>query len=252
MSISDQLYIVLYITAHLHHTVTQSSSACGVLLQPIPIQFEHYRTWHFCLSASQRLMHPALQLQLMSFMSFWGAAGKSVAMGTSKLLWYFHPHLVGERSLPNHCCTCKYVRKECCWAAALVGGKTARVNVAPIQLLAMFLWKHNTCTRPTWQTFDLHTKQEQIFHQVTLFHFHWNCCKRINCDEIVHHGAIAMQKMIGNNFAGIKLRRNDKSYNNCGNDQHWKFAMKRSQSIHCNCSVALPASSTLVPSCPAL
>ena len=32
----------------------------------------------------------------------------------------------------------------------------------------------------------------------------------INCDEAVHHGTIAMQKMVGNNFAGIKLRRNDK------------------------------------------
>ena len=61
-------------------------------------------------------------------------AGKSVAMGVSELLWYFHPHSVGGRSLPNHCCTCKYVRKECCRAAA------AGVNGAPIDLLAMFLF----------------------------------------------------------------------------------------------------------------
>ena len=120
--------------------MTQSSSPCGVLLQPIPMHFEHIAEHAIpaCLHP-QRLMHPALQLQLMSFMSFGGAAGKSVAMGSSKLLWYFHPHSVGGRSLPNHCCTCKYVRKECCRAAALVGGKAARVNVAPIDLLAMFL-----------------------------------------------------------------------------------------------------------------
>ena len=107
--------------------------------------------------------------------------------------------------------------KNECRAAALVGGKAARVNVAPIDLIVMFLlwgggggWgverdhiyqildplknqisdirspkksniiyhgfakksdirlkrsdiRYQTrCTRSTWLTFDLHTKQEQI------------------------------------------------------------------------------------------
>ena len=90
------------------------------------------------------------------------------------ILWYFHPHPVGGMSLPNHCCTCKYVRKECCRAAALVGGNAARVNVAPIGnipviiliIMIGIIMSYTTCTRPTWLTFNLHTKQEK------------NCCKR--------------------------------------------------------------------------
>ena len=85
------------------------------------------------------------------------------------ILWYFHPHPVGGMSLPNHCCTCKYVRKECCRAAALVGGNAVRVNVAPIGnipviiliIMIGIIMSYTTCTRPTWLTFNLHTKQEK-------------------------------------------------------------------------------------------
>ena len=76
-------------------------------------------------------MNPALQFQLMSF---WGAAGKSVDMGISELLWY---SLV-EGIFQTIVTLANYVRDECCRAAALVSGKAARVNVAPIGLVAMF------------------------------------------------------------------------------------------------------------------
>ena len=57
---------------------------------------------------------------------------------------------------------------QICRTAALVGGKAARVNVAPIGnipviiliIMIGIIMSYNTCTRPTWLTFDLHTKQE--------------------------------------------------------------------------------------------
>src|SRR6218665_2292936 len=39
-----------------------------------------------------------------------------------------HPHSTGFSLFPFHCCPVRYVRKECCLAAALVGGRDSNLN----------------------------------------------------------------------------------------------------------------------------
>ena len=87
-----------------------------------------------------RAMHPALQPHRIIFNNFGGAASSSVGNGTSNSFFICHPQSVGGKLFPSHSCTCKYVRKECCFAAALVGGRVAKSNVEltdclPIDLL---------------------------------------------------------------------------------------------------------------------
>ena len=126
------------------------------------------------------------------------------------ILWYFHPHPVGGMSLPNHCFTCKYVRKECCRAAALVGGNAARVNVSPIDnipvviliIMIGIIMSYTTCTRPTWLTLNLHTKQEKNCNNLVSISLELLQTKPFNCDEAAHHGAIGMQKMAGKTSLG--------------------------------------------------
>ena len=132
-------------------------------------------------------------------------------MGISELLWYFHPHSVGGISLPNHCCSCKYVRKECCRAAALVGGSNSNIPVIGVGGGGNVI----SDIRPLQNQMSDIRPPKKITYQCIpayIIHFHITgivANEVINCDEAVHHGAIAMQKMAGNNFAGIQLRHND-------------------------------------------
>ena len=110
MAISDQLYI----TAHLHqwHNRPQHVVYC---CNQFPYISNTLQNIPACLHPQSVLVHLALQLQLMTFMSFWGAASKSVAVGISELLWYdtiwydMYSKLNVHLQLYNICGTTKHI-----------------------------------------------------------------------------------------------------------------------------------------------
>jgi len=64
----------------------------------------------------------------MIFRSVSGAIGCCVLTGERILFSSFQPHSVSCKEFPVHPGTARYVLKECCLAAALVGGKPASWN----------------------------------------------------------------------------------------------------------------------------
>ena len=86
--------------------VTQSSSVCGVMLQPIPMHFEDIAEHgiHDCLHPQRLLMHPALQLQLMTSMSRWKVSSQPL----------FHLQICPLRMLSSCASWWKSGWSECC------------------------------------------------------------------------------------------------------------------------------------------
>ena len=102
--------------------------------------------------------------------------------------------------------------------AALVGGNAARVKVAPIGnipviiliIMIGIIMSYTTCTRPTWLTFNLHTKQEQNCNNLV----------SISLELLQTKPSIATKRCTSwsnrnaengwQDFSGMKLLHNDK------------------------------------------
>ena len=150
----------IYNMTHVHPQSSSSSSVSGetgvdssvspsasskdgigaALLQVWPVHFVHRaeQCTPIFLQPHDTPQPSALQPQEIMLSRVSGAMGRSVSTGV-RMSCSFHPHAVGCKGLPIHSWIVRYVLKECCLAAALVGGKVANWNVEESDVLLIAL-----------------------------------------------------------------------------------------------------------------